>query len=92
MLGDCKGLQRLHIGQGVALNATPSKASKAFYGDAYRFLQVMGSVHGKKDAGIDILRFGKSAKCFSIKEGDETRGWNDEEKEEFQSLLRAKLK
>jgi len=92
MLSECKSLMRLHIGTGVALKTTPSKAATAFFADAGRFLETMGSSRGRKGAGMEILRFGKSASCFSIKEGgDEPRAWDAEEKEEFQELLRAKL-
>ena len=93
MLGECRALQRVHIGQGVAINATPQKAAKAFFADAGRFLESQASYKGDKDSALQLLNFGKSVKCFSIKEGDGgVRAWSDEEKHEFVKLLAMKFK
>ena len=91
LLATCTSLIRLHLATGVGCNATPSKAAKAFFQDAARFMVAVGRRMDKKDAAMDIVRFGRSAKCFSVKEGDETRVWDDAEKQEFEALLKAKL-
>ena len=46
---------------------------------------------GSPEAALDVLRFGKTTRCFSIKEGDDVRAWTDEERQEFQDLLLGKL-
>lgn len=92
MLTECRNLNRLHLSAGVALNCSSEKAAKTFHGEAYAFLESVGSRRNKKDAGLDVLRFGKSVKCFSIKDGSELRAWDDDEKDEFVEIVRAKLK
>ena len=70
---------------------TPSKGAKEFFAEAGRFMEIMGRYRGNKEAGADVLRFGRSEKCFSIKDGEDVRMWDDDEKEEFMALIRAKL-
>lgn len=89
MLATCPNLQRVHIGGGVGVNADPKKAAVSFFKEAKRFLEAMGSAHGNRYSGIDLLSFGK--KCFTLKEDDGIRSWDDEECEEFVTILRAKL-
>ena len=91
MLSSCPNLQRLHLSTGVGCNATPTKAAKAFWQDAARLMEAIGKRTQKKDAAMEIIRFGRSEKCFSVKEGDEVRAWEQAEKDEFTNVLRAKL-
>lgn len=103
-LAQCRKLGRVHLSTNVAMNATPSKAAKGFYSDNSHYFQTVAT---KMDAvesmnlpersfdkfrGIDVLRFGSSAKCFSVKEGEDTRAWTKEEKVEFGRILREQIK
>ncbi|GAM88514.1 hypothetical protein ANO11243_065470 [Dothideomycetidae sp. 11243] len=91
-LADCTNLRRVHISTGVNLNATPEKAAKAFLQDAGHFLRSMSNARGGVDAGVNVLRFGRSQRCFGVKESDgEIRAWNDEERDRFADLLKADL-
>jgi len=92
MLSTCTAIQRLHIATGIAVNAAPAKAVKAFHTEAQRFLGAMATIKGSKEAGLDVVKFGRSAKAFSVKEDDEVRGWTEEEKAEFHELLKGKMK
>jgi len=92
LLISCTALSRLHLATGIAINSTPTKAANAFHKDAARFLDAMAVAKGDKEKGLDVLRFGKSNKAFSVKEGDEHRAWTVEEKAEFLKLLEDKMK
>ncbi|KAF2151840.1 hypothetical protein K461DRAFT_279356 [Myriangium duriaei CBS 260.36] len=91
-LADCTNLRKVHIGTGVNTNATPARAAKIFFNDAGHFLRAMKDVHGSVDKAVGILRFGRTEKCFGIKDGIQTRGWSDEEKSEFIATLKDLLK
>lgn len=89
LLAHCPNLQRMHISSGVGLASTPQKAAKTFYGDARRLIDVLGRQRNSPSAFLDVIRFGRSDKCFSIKDGDDLRAWNQEERQEFLDLLEA---
>lgn len=92
MLSECKNIQSLYIIGGFGMNTTPDKAAKQFYNDGHRFFQTMGSLRGDKFIGIDLISFGN--KCFTIKDKDEdeVREWDDDEVDDFDEALKAKLK
>lgn len=92
MLTECKNLTKLHLSTAVAVKTTPTNAAKAFHGEAFCFLEAFGAQRNKKDAALDILKFGSSEACFSVKDGDDVRKWTDTEKSEFVEILRGKLK
>lgn len=85
MLADCSNLRRVSIMENLATNATPSKAAKAFYGDASHFLTTNSIRLGGAVAAVDLLRFDKQQ--FTIKEGEDTRQWTHEEKVKFHEIL-----
>ncbi|KAM3419858.1 hypothetical protein BST61_g3187 [Cercospora zeina] len=97
VLAECKNLQRLRFDAGVFGEGDPQKAAKALFGDAHKFLQAMGTAKGRKDAGVDILSFGKQAltlKADTTKNKDEkaTKPWPDHMVSEMKECLKAKLK
>ncbi|KAH9826221.1 hypothetical protein Tdes44962_MAKER03605 [Teratosphaeria destructans] len=91
-LAESRDLRRFHVGAGVCGDADPAKAARLFYADACKFLQAVGAVRGRKDAGVDILSFGPLA--FTAKDAatKEVRPWAAPMVEEFRENLRAKLK
>ncbi|KAF4552581.1 Hypothetical protein D9617_9g023700 [Elsinoe fawcettii] len=93
VISRCPKINRVHIGQGVGIAATPSKAAKAFYAENEYFFQTLARGSGNRNRGMDVLTTGKSNKCFSIKEGDgEKRAYTVEEKAEFEEILKAQIK
>lgn len=80
-----------------SVRAIPRKPAKALFGDAHKFLQVIGSAKGNKEAGVDILSFGKQAltlKTDSPKNKDEkiAKAWPDHMVNELRESLKSKLK
>lgn len=93
MLADCPSLERIHITNGVAVNCDPVKAAKNFFNDAANLLKsTLGRRNGDAAATLDLIRFGKTRTCFSIKEGDVVRGYTKGEKELFEETLIGLLK
>ncbi|KAG8627525.1 hypothetical protein KVT40_005008 [Elsinoe batatas] len=92
-LARCPELKRIHISTGVGVGASPSKAAKGFHAENSFFYETVGHKAGDKYRGMDLVRFGLSEKCFSVKEGDGTkRRYTDEEREEFQECMARLLK
>ncbi|KAK5116284.1 hypothetical protein LTR85_009256 [Meristemomyces frigidus] len=90
-LAEARNLGRLHIDQGVFNEGDPLKAAKAFHADACKFLEAIGNAKGSKDAGVDVLEFGKQA--FQFKDDKKNlKPWAEELVEEFKENLRGKLK
>lgn len=90
-LAESPHLQRLRIETSVFAEGDPTKAAKTFYADAYKFLEAVGAAKGSKDAGVDVLDFGKQA--FTYKdEKKATKPWADALVAEFKENLRGKLK
>ncbi|PPJ60992.1 hypothetical protein CBER1_01990 [Cercospora berteroae] len=97
VLAECKNLTRVHFDSGVFSEGDPQKAAKALFGDAHKFLQAIGSAKGNKEAGVDILSFGKQAltlKTDSLKNKDEkvAKSWPDHMVNEMRESLKSKLK
>ncbi|KAK5113082.1 hypothetical protein LTR62_003661 [Meristemomyces frigidus] len=90
-LAEARNLTRLYFESGVFAEGDPNKAAKAFYADAYKFLEAIGAARGDKAAGVDVLGFGKEALQFKD-EGKVLRPWEPELVEEFKENLRLKLK
>jgi len=91
-IAECHNLRKIHIATGVGTKSSPSKAAKAFYSDAQFFIKSMASISGDPLHAYNLLRFGRSDKCFSIKDGDDVRAWTQEEKVEFDEHLRRLMK
>ncbi|KAF2772015.1 hypothetical protein EJ03DRAFT_348828 [Teratosphaeria nubilosa] len=90
-LAEARNLQRFHIESGVFGDADPAKAAKQFYAEAYKFLEAVGSVQGRKDAGVDVLGFGPMALTYKDAK-KEVKPWAEAMVSEFREILRAKLK
>lgn len=90
-LAEAKNLTRLHIDSGVFGEGDPGKAAKTFYADAYKFLESIGAAKGVKDAGVDVLDFGKTALTYKD-EKKHARPWAEALVVEFKDALRQKLK
>ncbi|PNS20873.1 hypothetical protein CAC42_2804 [Sphaceloma murrayae] len=91
-LTECPNLRRVHISTNVGVNASPSKAAKSFVTENSYFFHKMGSDFNDPYKGLDIVRFGRTEKCFSIKEGDgEIRRWTKEELAEFEDVLKKQI-
>ncbi|GAB7354710.1 hypothetical protein MBLNU459_g5127t1 [Dothideomycetes sp. NU459] len=91
VLADSKNsIQKLRILDGLGKNQTPEKAAKAFFADARTFLQVVGKAKGNPFAGVELLSYGE--RCFTVKENNELRPWDEDEIEEFEKALKDKLK
>jgi len=90
-LAEAKNLTQLRIDSGVFNEGDPVKAAKAFYADAYKFLEAIGSEKGDKDAGVDVLEFGKTAFTFKD-EKKNPKPWAEALVTEFKENLRQKLK
>ncbi|KAF2224961.1 hypothetical protein BDZ85DRAFT_317579 [Elsinoe ampelina] len=92
-LARCPELKRIHISTGVGVGASPSKAAKGFHAENSFFYETVGQRAGDKFRGMDLVRFGLSEKCFSVKEGDGTkRRYTDAEREEFRECMERLLK
>ncbi|KAI6972471.1 hypothetical protein KC355_g11656 [Hortaea werneckii] len=103
-LAEAQNLARLRIESGVYCGSEPPdpvKAAKAFYADAYKFLKAIagasafkagekGIEGGKKDAGVDLLEFGRLA-LVCKDEKKVVRPWDLEKVEEFWECLRERL-
>ncbi|RMY25035.1 hypothetical protein D0866_11226 [Hortaea werneckii] len=104
-LAEAQNLARLRIESGVYCGSEPAdpvKASKAFYADAYKFLEAIaaasafkavgekGDEGGRKDAGVDLLEFGRLA-LVCKDEKKVVRPWDLEKVEEFRECLRERL-
>lgn len=99
-LAEAQNLARLRIESGVYCGSEPAdpvKAAKAFYADAYKFLEAVGGKGkgegeevGKKDAGVDLLEFGRLA-LVCKDEKKVVRPWDQEKVEEFRECLRERL-
>ncbi|PIA93714.1 hypothetical protein CB0940_04503 [Cercospora beticola] len=97
VLAECKNLTRVHFDSGVFSEGDPQKAAKALFGDAHKFFRAMGTAKGNKEAGVDILSFGKQAltlKTDSPKNKDEkiAKAWPDHMVNEMRESLKSKLK
>lgn len=91
LLAEARNLKNLHIDSGVSSEGDTAKAAKAFWTDAYKFLEAVGAVKGDKAAGVDAVTFGQ--KAFTWKDDKKTaRPWKDESVEEFRDILKGKLK
>ena len=91
LLAEAKNITRLRINSGVFAEGDPGKGAKVFYADAYKFLEAIGTARGNKDAGVDVLEFGKQALTFKD-EKKNVRPWADTQVEELKENLKAKLK
>ncbi|EMC95367.1 hypothetical protein BAUCODRAFT_149354 [Baudoinia panamericana UAMH 10762] len=89
LAADAKNITKLRFEQGVYAGTDPAAAVKSFYADTYKFLTSIGQVKGAKDAGVDILEFGKQAFTDKVKEG---KAWSKEDREQFIAKLREKLR
>ncbi|KAI7302562.1 hypothetical protein KC315_g16078 [Hortaea werneckii] len=105
-LAEAQNLTRLRIESGVYCGSEPAdpvKASKAFYADAYKFLEAIAAASAfkaagekgndggsKKDAGVDLLEFGRLA-LVCKDEKKVVRPWDLEKVEEFRECLRERL-
>lgn len=90
-LAEAAQIKRLHIDSGICNEGDPIKAAKAFFTDAYKFLEAAGAAKGDKAAGVDVLSFGKQA--FKYKDDSGTlKPWANGLVDEFKDNLRAKLK
>lgn len=97
-LAEAQNLARLRIESGVYCGgepADPVKAAKAFYADAYKFLEAVGAGKGKetgeeKDARVDLLEFGRLA-LVCKDEKKVVRPWDQGKVEEFRECLRERL-
>ncbi|KAK4550057.1 hypothetical protein LTR36_003024 [Oleoguttula mirabilis] len=90
-LSEARNLSRLRIEQGVFSEGDPNKAAKVFYADAYKFLEAIGAAKGIKDAGVDVLDFGKTA--FTFKDDKKVaKPWAEGLVAEFKENLRGRLK
>ncbi|KAK5736116.1 hypothetical protein LTR17_007638 [Elasticomyces elasticus] len=89
-LSDSPNITKLHIDAGIHAEGDPIKAAKNFWGDAYKFLEAIGSAKGDKVAGVDVLEFGKNA--FQFKDDKKiSKPWSAPLVEEFKENLRSKL-
>jgi hypothetical protein len=67
--------------------------SHRFHNEAYRFLEAMATAQGRKDAGIDMMSFGKQAFTYKDKKNNEQiKPWAEGTVNDFKEALRAKLK
>ncbi|KAI7066055.1 hypothetical protein KC339_g15622 [Hortaea werneckii] len=105
-LAEAQNLTRLRIESGVYCGSEPAdpvKAARAFYADAYKFLEAIAAASafkaagekgndegGKKDAGVDLLEFGRLA-LVCKDEKKVVRPWDLEKVEEFRECLRERL-
>ena len=90
-LADSRNLTKLRIDTNIFSEGDPAKAAKAFYADAYRFLENIGAAKGDKVAGVDVLEFGKQALQYKDDKKN-AKPWSSVMVEEFKELLRNKLK
>ncbi|KAK1078427.1 hypothetical protein LTR33_007245 [Friedmanniomyces endolithicus] len=90
-LADSRNLTKLRIDTNIFSEGDPAKAAKAFYADAYRFLENIGAAKGDKAAGVDVLEFGKQALQYKDDKKN-AKPWSSVMVEEFKELLRNKLK
>ncbi|KAK0321100.1 hypothetical protein LTR82_008017 [Friedmanniomyces endolithicus] len=90
-LADSRNLTKLRIDTNIFSEGDPAKAAKAFYADAYRFLENIGAAKGDKVAGVDVLEFGKQALQYKDDKKN-AKPWSNVMVEEFKVLLRNKLK
>ncbi|KAK1060844.1 hypothetical protein LTR74_011535 [Friedmanniomyces endolithicus] len=90
-LADSRNLAKLRIDTNIFSEGDPAKAAKAFYADAYRFLENIGAAKGDKVAGVDVLEFGKQALQYKDDKKN-AKPWSNVMVEEFKELLRNKLK
>lgn len=90
VLATSKCLNRLRISDGFGKNQTPEKAAKVFFIDARKFLQDIGTLKGHPHGALGVISWGNN--CFTIKEGGEVRPWEQDEEDEFNDALKAKLK
>lgn len=90
MLAESSRIKSLYIDSGVFGEGDPAKAAKAFYADAYKFLEAVGAAKGDKTAGVDVLSFGKAA--FTYRDDKKaTKPWSSALVEEFKDNLKEKL-
>lgn len=97
-LAEAQNLARLRIESGVYCGsepADPAKAAKTFYADAYKFLEAVGGKGkgeegGGKDAGVDLLEFGRLA-LVCRDEKKVVKPWDQEKVQEFWECLRERL-
>lgn len=90
-LAEAKNIVRLRFESGVCSDGDPTKAARAFFGDAQKFLEAIGASRGVKDAGVDLLEFGKQALTYKD-EKKNAKPWADTLVKEFKDNLRGKLK
>lgn len=90
-LAQFENLTHLHINSGIFAEGDPAKAAKHFYGESYKFLEAVGARKGNKQAGLDIISFGKQA--FTYKDDKKAaRPWSEEMVKDFRKNVKAKLK
>ncbi|GAB1734855.1 hypothetical protein NU195Hw_g9027t1, partial [Hortaea werneckii] len=99
-LAEAQNLARLRIDSGVYCGsepADPAKAAKMFYADAYKFFEALGGKAkgegkdgGGKDAGVDLLEFGRLA-LVCKDEKKVVKPWDQEKVQEFWECLRERL-
>ncbi|SMY24740.1 unnamed protein product [Zymoseptoria tritici ST99CH_1A5] len=92
MLSSATALTRLHFEAGVVTGEDdPKKAANAFWKDGYKFLEAFGKERGNKEAGIEVLSFGKGA--LQMKDsGGTPKNYTVEMVEVFKEELKAKMK
>lgn len=93
LLSECRNLETLRFDNGVVNDASDlAKAVKAFYADAYKFLEAMGAAKGDKVAGVAMLQFGQMALVRKAKAAEKRTPWRADEVEQFRQELLEKLK
>lgn len=90
-LAESPRIQRLRFEAGVCAEGDALKAAKAFYGDAYKFLEAIGTQKGDRAAGVDVLSFARGA-LTSKDDNKAVRNWSPETEEAFRQALKNKLK
>lgn len=90
LLCEADHLHRLRLEAGVANEADPRKAAKAFHADASQLLDTIGKKKQDKDAGVDIIEFAKGS--LTTKDGEKTKNYSQEMVEQFVESLKKLCK
>ncbi|CZT19547.1 uncharacterized protein RCC_05398 [Ramularia collo-cygni] len=83
LLAEAPNIRRLRLEGGVSTETDPRKAAKALYMEAAQLLEAIGKQKQAKDAGVEVLEFGKEA--LTIKGGG---NYNTDMRKEFIESLK----
>lgn len=91
ILAESPRIAMLHIDSSVYAEGDPVKGAKAFYDQAYKFLEAVGAAKEKPEDAVNVLSFGKQA--LKLKDDKKVeKPWSEKMVEEFKEALRKKLR